>query len=90
MSEFYRLKMRESADAFVVELGVDVVDEEEWIFASGGVKDGDIGELEKQKCASLLAGRTEFADVVAVEFELHIVAMRTNESVTRHYLSLDA
>ena len=69
-------------DAFVIELGVDIVDQKEGIFPSRGVKNGDVGELQKQQGRTLLTGRSKLPQIMAVEGQVHVVAMRTDESVT--------
>src|SRR5437868_6712468 len=52
------------SDAFVIELGVDIVDQKERIFAARGVKNGDIRKLQEQKGASLLTGRAKLPQIM--------------------------
>src|SRR6185503_11618235 len=77
------------ADAFVVKLGVNIVNQKERIFATCGVKDGDVRELQKEQCRALLAGGAKLPQIMCIKGQLHVVTMRADESMTCDKLGLN-
>ena len=68
--------------AFVVEFGVDIIEQKQRIFAARGMVNRDIGQLQREQSASLLAGRAEFSQIVPVKQDLQIVAVRPDQRVS--------
>ena len=73
---FIAQEFEQLRDAFIVELGVDIVEQKERIFLILLEKDRHRRELQDQERASLLPARTVFSEVVPVEQNVQVVAVR--------------
>ena len=72
-------EFKQLPDPPVVELGIEIVEKKQRIFASCRAVHGDVRELKNEQCASLLTGGSELAKIAPVEKDLKIVTMRTDE-----------